>query len=109
MAKSDPVTWNGLEDAFEALRKAIAPHLERLHKDLDAALVHIKELEERPPSVSFGGTWRAGKEYDENALVQHQGSAWIARAPNRDKRPNEHHATWRLVVKRGQLTETGRE
>jgi hypothetical protein len=56
------------------------------------------------PTLSFAGTWREGKHYLADDLVQFQGGLWLCVAPTEGARP---HASphWRLIVKKGSLKE----
>jgi hypothetical protein len=58
----------------------------------------IRELEQR----EWVGTWERGKSYSKNALVSHNGSAWVATRDYPDLSPGSGaNCGWRLVVKRG--------
>jgi hypothetical protein len=98
-AKAAPyVTQKQMDRHCETIGVFVAKVLEPLEK-------RIAELESRPV-LSFAGTWRAASAYAKGACVQHSGGMWMARTDSAGKRPNEHASAWRLIVKRGQLTET---
>lgn len=72
-----------------AVRAAVAPFEAR-----------IKELETRPPSPEYRGTFKDGDSYKRGALVTRNGGMWLALADT-TLIPGSNPTAWRLVVKEG--------
>lgn len=88
------------EAVFGLLERSLAPITARL-RELE---LKVDELEREP--VKFLGTYTPHKMYAKNSLVVHNGSLWWAAHPTLE--PPGSTASWRLCVKAGNLSGTGR-
>lgn len=59
----------------------------------------IKALESRPVP-KYHGIWDSNQEYEDNSIVTHQGSMWIAKVQTKAVRPGDGNV-WTLCVKKG--------
>jgi hypothetical protein len=60
----------------------------------------IAELEAKPPSPEYKGTFTQGSAYGRGALVSRQGGLWLALADT-IATPGHDPAAWRLIVNSG--------
>jgi len=60
-----------------------------------------------PAGLTIRGDWLASASYQANDAVTFQGSAWVALADNRNRRPDTHAAQWQQFVARGDAGATG--
>ena len=89
--RSKFVTQRELGRLMERAGRAVREALEPLQK-------RLQELEQR----EWLGVWEQGKSYCKNALVTHDGSAWVATRDYPEAKPGGGaNSGWRLVVKRG--------
>ena len=91
----DTVSRRDLDAALESICAMIGKACREL---VVAPLVaRIAELEAR----EWVGVWTAGKSYPKNAIVTHDGSAWVATRDHPHLKPGAEGSGWRLIVKRG--------
>ena len=92
-----PIINNGAEFGFELARE-IKNYVRRAVAPLEK---RIGELEARP-ELKYCGVWVAGKTYQENMLVTHSGSLWIAKKTTASyPGGNAEPGAWQLCTKRG--------
>ena len=75
------------ETIGKAVRQMVVEPLER----------RIRELEAR----EWCGVWQEGKAYSKNAIITHDGSAWLATREFPEGKPGTANSGFKLIVKRG--------
>ena len=88
-----------LEEQIGELEKDPAADIKVLLDPMIERLMGLEERENRSLADSFEGPWLPQKLYRRGALVQHNGSAWLALA-NTEGKPGEAEG-WRLLVRGG--------
>ena len=90
-----------LADAVvDTIRKAIDGP--KVAGRLEALEQRIKELEARPPSVEYGGTFEAGTVDSKGVLVTRQGGLWLSLQDANAWPPGQSAEHWKLIVQRGE-------
>ena len=88
-----------LQTAFDRGFEAVKAYVDG---ELGLLAARIAELEARPPSLPYEGTWAEQRSFQRGCFVTHQGSLWHCEDTNLGVRPGAGSSSWKLAVKRGQ-------
>ena len=95
LAKTFDVYSGGIVDT---IKKAIEGPL--VKGRIEALEARIKELETRPPTPEYCGTFEQGRTYKSGSLLTRQGGLWLA-LHDTTLPPGGNPTVWRLIVKSG--------
>ena len=104
ITSAKPVTYKALariaDDAILPAIKQLQERCKALEVEAAELRAKNKELEARPPALSYKGVWVEGSTYTRGECVTDHGAVWHCNLDTRS-RPGTSHRDWTMCVARG--------